>query len=98
MVPPGVLDTTGQGNAIVVNIQDAVADFIVRELLSGDKERMPGPEEPLIGPVVDSIGLHRLIAFLESEFRIDVGDLDIVPENFGTLSTVVSYVERQRGG
>ena len=81
------------------DIQDSVADFICREFLFEDKARLPAPDEPLLGPggVVDSVGLHQLITFIESSFGIEVGDLDIVPENFETTNALVSYIERKRG-
>lgn len=81
-----------------MNTQETVTDYICRELLFDDEDRMPGPEAPLTGPggVVDSVGLHQLITFVESTFRIEVGDLDIVPENFLTLSALVAFIERKR--
>ena len=75
-----------------------LAGFICRELLAENMGPMPKPDEPLIGPVIDSVGLHQLISFLESEFGIEVPDVEIVPENFATLSALASYVDRKRGG
>lgn len=87
-------------DVVTMNTQEAVSDYICRELLFDERDRMPAPDAPLTGPggVVDSVGLHQLISFLESTFGIEVGDLDIVPENFSTLSALFSYVEQKRGG
>ncbi len=82
------------------NVRDRVTDYLRREVLFGDESRLPGPDDPLLGVegVLDSLGLQSLIVFLESQFGIEVGDLDVAPENFETLSAVASFVERKQVG
>lgn len=82
-----------------MSVQDTVADFVCREILFNDRERMPGPRDPLLGSggVIDSVGLHQLITWLESQFGIEIGDLDIVPENFATLEAVSKLVAGKQG-
>ena len=43
-----------------MNIRETLTDYIRREVLFGDEERMPAPDAALTGPggVVDSVGLH----------------------------------------
>ena len=41
-----------------------------------------GPDEQLH---IDSLGVLRLVAFLENEFRIRVEDEELIAENFATL-------------
>lgn len=82
-----------------MNVEQTVTDYICTELLFNDKSALPGPDEALIGPggVVDSFGLQNLIGFIEKTFGFEVGDLDIVPENFETLSALTAYIERKKG-
>ncbi|MFH0983210.1 MAG: acyl carrier protein [Planctomycetota bacterium] len=82
-----------------MTVQDTVADYICRELLFNDRDRMPEPTDPLLGAggVVDSFGLQQLIDFVEKTFKVQVADLDIVPENFETLVALTSYIERKQG-
>ncbi len=81
-----------------MDVQQTLTDYICREILFDDKDRMPALDAALTGPggVVDSVGLHQLINHLESTFGIEVDDLDIVPENFSTLSVLVAYIGRKR--
>lgn len=83
-----------------MSTMDTIADFVHREFLFDEKERKPQADDTLVGPggVVDSVGLHQLITFIETSFGIEVGDLDILPENFETLSALGSYVDRKRAG
>ncbi len=79
-----------------MSVEEAITEFICKEFLFNDKRRLPGRDEPLIGPVIDSVGVHTLIGFLESELQIEVGDSDIVEGNFATLASLVSYAERKQ--
>ena len=42
--------------------------------------------------VIDSMGVMELIAFVRSEFGVDVADEDITEENLGTLADIARYV------
>ena len=49
--------------------------------------------------IIDSMGVLELIAFLETEFGIVVGDEDVTEENLGTLASIGRYVaSRRRNG
>lgn len=51
-----------------------------------------GPEEPL---QIDSLGLIRLVAFMESDCGIRVEDEELVAENFATLRTLGELIEKK---
>jgi acyl carrier protein len=46
--------------------------------------------------IVDSLGILRLVAFIEENFSVVVDDIDVVPENFDTINAMNSLVERKR--
>jgi acyl carrier protein len=46
--------------------------------------------------VIDSMGVMELIAFLRSEFGIEVADEDITEQNLGTLADIARYVTTKR--
>ena len=46
--------------------------------------------------VIDSMGVMELIAFLRSEFGIEVADDDITEQNLGTLADIARYVTTKR--
>jgi len=77
-----------------MNVQEKLADFVCREFCGNDRSRVPGMDQPLLGSeggAVDSVGLHQLISFLESDIGITVDDLDIIPENFQTMRALCDY-------
>ena len=57
----------------------------LKEYIDNNRGSLPpvtDPDEPL---QIDSLGLIRLVAFLEDEFGYRIEDQELVPENFATL-------------
>ncbi len=53
------------------------------------------PEEPLR---IDSLGLIRLVAFMESDCGIRVEDEELVAENFENLRSLENLIEKKSQG
>ncbi len=53
------------------------------------------PEEPL---QIDSLGLIRLVSFMETDCGIRVEDEELVAENFATLRSLGELVEKKTQG
>jgi acyl carrier protein len=47
--------------------------------------------------IIDSLGVFRLIAFLEDTFPLTVEDEDMFPENFQTIGDIEKFVSRKLG-
>lgn len=74
---------------------DRVRRFIVEEL------GWRGPELtddfPLIeNRVIDSLGLFRIVDFLETEYGVRIPDDQLVPANFSSLQAIAELVQRPR--
>jgi acyl carrier protein len=46
--------------------------------------------------VLDSMGILKLIAFIEEKFKIRVGDEEEIPENFETLLSMAQMISRMQ--
>ena len=44
---------------------------------------------------IDSTGVLELITFVEQRFGIEVGEREILPGNFDSITRVASFVERK---
>ena len=52
-----------------------------------------GEDEPLLETgVLDSLGVLDLVEFLENEFKIEIIDDELLPENFETIKRITSFV------
>lgn len=75
-----------------MNVEESIEKFIQDEILMGT--RSVTPQDSLIDQgVLDSLGLLRLIAFLEEQFGIEVEDDEVVPENFQSIDIIKAYIE-----
>ena len=60
----------------------------LKEYIDNNRGSLPpvtDPDEPL---QLDSLGLIRLVAFLENDFGYRIEDEELIEENFATLRTV----------
>jgi D-alanine--poly(phosphoribitol) ligase subunit 2 len=46
--------------------------------------------------VIDSLGLLELVEEIRGRYGIDVEDVDITEENFGSIAALASYIEGKR--
>ncbi|PPF66081.1 acyl carrier protein [Rathayibacter tritici] len=75
----------------------ALRVYVVEEFLPGtDPERVEIGLDLLNSGIIDSLGLLKLIAWLETRFDVGIDDTDLDPENFRSLATIVEFVIRPR--
>lgn len=72
-----------------------LARFIDAEVSLGDEPVQPDTDLVMSG-LVDSLGVVRIVGWLESRLDIEIDPGDVVIEHFGTVATIVDYL-RQRG-
>jgi acyl carrier protein len=73
-----------------------IKKFVLQNFLFSDNEAAIGDEDPLIrGGVVDSIGIHELIVFLEHSFQISVSPEEMTPAIFDSIRSVDEFVTRK---
>ena len=77
-------------------VESKVRTFIEDNFLfRDDRTALSDSESLLDAGLIDSTGILELVAFLESEFGIQMADADIVPANLDSIRTIVAYVERK---
>jgi acyl carrier protein len=79
-----------RGKDEMSDVKDRLRKFIQDEVLFG--EGTVTDDQDLLGGVLDSLALLQFVEFVESEFGLEVGDADMVPDNFRTLDAVETYV------
>jgi acyl carrier protein len=74
--------------------QSIIIKYIQDNLLTGKVEIELSPEDDLLGSgLLDSMGVMRLVAFVEETFNIKIPPEDIVIENFMDVKAITNYVE-----
>ena len=74
-----------------------VKQFIVDEFMPDvPVEELDADFDLLTGGVVDSLGLLKVVAWLETEFDIIVDDSELGPESFRTARAISEYIQQSR--
>ena len=80
-----------------MNIIENFRQFLLSEVAPDFNRKNLNPDDELIElGLIDSLGIMKLVTFMEEEFGITVLDEEIVPENFQCLNSLVSFVEGKR--
>lgn len=78
-------------------VQTSVKEFIEKEFLARRDTKEVSEEDSLLDSgLIDSTGIFEIVSFLETQFRIEVPDEEIVPENFETINDIVAFVTSKR--
>jgi acyl carrier protein len=74
-----------------------VKQFIVDEFMPDvPVEELDADFDLLTGGVVDSLGLLKVVAWLETEFDIIVDDSELGPESFRTAAAISAFIQQSR--
>ena len=58
--------------------------------------RAVGPDTRLFEEgIIDSMTLAELLTFLEDQFEIRIGPMDITPDHFGSVRKIVNYLQKK---
>lgn len=80
-----------------MNDTQTITKFLVEEFLPDvPAESLAADYDLLSGGVIDSLGLLRVIAWLEDRFDVVVDDIEIAPENFRTVTAMSAFVQNTR--
>lgn len=80
-------------NASIPEIIERVKRFVVENFLYARSDVQLTADDALLARgIIDSMGVVELIAFIEDEFGVEVGDDDVTEQNLGTLADIATYV------
>jgi len=79
-------------------MEAVINDYISREFVQ-DASMLPlGNTTSLLETgILDSLGLLRLVVFIQERFGIMVDDVDLVPENFDSVDAICDYLRSRDG-
>jgi acyl carrier protein len=80
-----------------MTIQQRVGRFVVENFYLSDPSELTDDTLLVTSGIVDSTGMLEIIAFLEADFGIRIGDHETTPENLGSISRIAAFVERKLG-
>lgn len=79
-------------------VETKIASYIAQNILfSRNGYPYPADASFLENGIVDSMNILELVMYVEESFGVKVGDSDIVPENFDSVSKMASYIVNKGG-
>lgn len=76
-----------------MELNERIKQFIAVEMVGQPNLQIGDDEDLLLSGLVDSLGVVRLIAFLEEQTGVSIPPGEITIENFGTVNAMVAYLE-----
>lgn len=73
-----------------------LSDFIRQEILHGRGTPLDEDQDLLNAGIIDSLGILRLVSFIEEQFGVQVPDEDVVFENFQSIRAMSAYIAQRK--
>ena len=70
--------------------------FIFKELVHVADEASFSDDDDLLEAGLDSMGIMRLVLFIEEKFGVTLPDEEIEPDNIQTVKRISAWIERHR--
>lgn len=78
-----------------MNASVVLKEYIREELMNGSSSELDETENLLAAGIIDSLGILRLVSFVEEKFGIEVPDEDVTIDNFQSVKSMSDYVASQ---
>lgn len=73
--------------------EEQIKQFILSDLIKdGSATELDNDENLIDSGVVDSLGIMKLVAFLEKSFKVAVSDDEILLDNFETIDAIAGFL------
>jgi acyl carrier protein len=69
-----------------------VREFVLENARGRGISELADTDSLIDGGIVDSLGIFRLVSFLEETFGVKIGDDEIVNENFQTINDIDRFL------
>ena len=73
-------------------VQQKLIKYICEEIHMMEPDAITSEEDLLESDLLDSMGVMRLVAFIEGEFSVSVAPQDLTVENFSTIQNIESLI------
>src|SRR5690242_11726762 len=78
-----------------MQIENKIREFILKNLYYAEDSHIGDDDSFLETGVIDSMGVMELVTFIQSEFRVEAAQQEIVVENFDSIRKLADFVRRK---
>jgi len=80
----------------MADVKDQIREFVLENARSKGINEVSDEESLMESGIIDSLGIFRLVAFLEDNFRVRISDDEIIQENFQSINEIERFVSGKR--
>lgn len=73
---------------------ESVQTFIQAEIAPSRNAELTNSTNLIESGIIDSLGVMKMIAFVEQKYSVTLNPDDLVPENFETLDAITALLNR----
>lgn len=74
--------------------QEQIKAFLENNLLAGRDVSLDDDDDLLLSGLINSLGVMRLVSFVQETFNIEVAPDEVTIENFETINAIANYVKQ----
>ena len=77
--------------------KDVLKDYLHEEIHNDDGSAEVKEDDNLLANgIIDSLGVLKLVSFIERQFEIQIPDEEVTIKNFRSLKDIASYLEAKK--
>ena len=78
------------------NIKEDIKCFIKTELVKDDTDVELSDDQSLLDSgIVDSMGIMKMLSYIEEKFNISVNGDELLPENFENIHCIANLIKKK---
>jgi acyl carrier protein len=77
-------------------MHDQIRNFIIKNFLFGDADKLKDTTTLMESGIVDSTGLLEIIEFLETTYDISIEDHELLPSNLNSLENIIRFIREKK--
>ena len=81
---------------MIQTMKKKLRDFIFQELVFVADPELFSDDDHLLEAGLDSMGIMRLIMFIENEYDVTLPDTEIAPENLQSFNTLEQWILKHK--
>jgi acyl carrier protein len=81
----------------VFEIEKTIEEFIQSNLIENLNSPNLGSADNLIETgVIDSLGIQKLLVFIEETFNLTISDDELIPDNFQSIKAISNFISQKK--
>ena len=81
-----------------MSVEEKIREYVLENyLFTDDQSELANDDSFLEKGILDSTGILEIINLIEEEYKIEVEDDEMIPENLDSVNNIVAFVSKKQG-